>query len=193
MRELAPLLAEDGFDIDNLDVPDMATFQAALARAVERHNMTLYSPVGVARDLALVALRSSVEAIAAGDAVRASSILDRVVPESPDGTVAEVPSCIGIALGILDDLFVGTASGATSRLGASAKLPAGHWQGERAAGDILALARKGRAFDSLGPLTMRQGGKQVFYGSILALTGACQARASLEGVPVADVVKETIR
>jgi hypothetical protein len=39
LRELAPLLAEEGIDVDNIDVPDLDTLQAAMNRAVERHNM----------------------------------------------------------------------------------------------------------------------------------------------------------
>ncbi|WP_375499616.1 hypothetical protein [uncultured Jatrophihabitans sp.] len=39
MQELAPLLAEEGSDVDNLDVEDVETLQAALDRAVERRNM----------------------------------------------------------------------------------------------------------------------------------------------------------
>ena len=66
LRELAPLLAEEGIDAGNIDVPDLDTLQRAMDRAVERH--------------------------------------------------------------------------------------AGHWTGERAATDILALARKGRAFRSLNAL-----------------------------------------
>jgi len=50
LRELAPLLAEEGIDVDNIDVPDMDTLQAALNRAVERHNMIRFTPVGNARN-----------------------------------------------------------------------------------------------------------------------------------------------
>jgi hypothetical protein len=39
LRELAPLLAEEGIDVSNIDVPDLVTLQQALSRAVERHNM----------------------------------------------------------------------------------------------------------------------------------------------------------
>ena len=57
------------------------------------------------------------------------------------------------------------------------RLPAGHWTGERAATDILTLARKGRAFASLDSLIARQGGQHVLYGSALALAAALQAWA----------------
>ncbi len=48
LAELAPLLAEEGIDVDSIDVPDLDTLQAALDRAVERRNMELFSPVGAA-------------------------------------------------------------------------------------------------------------------------------------------------
>jgi len=53
MRELAPLLAEEGIDVDNIDVPDMETMQKALNRAVDRQNTALFTPVGQRRDLAV--------------------------------------------------------------------------------------------------------------------------------------------
>jgi hypothetical protein len=39
LRELAPLLAEEGIDAGNIDAPDLQTLQAAMSRAVERRNM----------------------------------------------------------------------------------------------------------------------------------------------------------
>ena len=57
LRELAPLLAEEGIDLDTVDVPDLQTLQAAMNRAVERLNMTRFTPIGKARDLAVAALR----------------------------------------------------------------------------------------------------------------------------------------
>jgi hypothetical protein len=78
LRELAPLLAEEGIDVDNIDVPDLDTLQRALDRAVERRNMELFSPVGETRDIALVTLRLVVEAILDGDTTRAGTLLDQV-------------------------------------------------------------------------------------------------------------------
>src|SRR5947209_13827509 len=103
LRELAPLLAEEGIDVDNIDVPDLDTLQQALNRAVERHNMTRFTPVGQTRELAAITLRTVIEAIAEGNTTRAAAILDQVAPESPDNTTATVAGCIGTALGLLDD------------------------------------------------------------------------------------------
>src|SRR6266702_2833185 len=142
LRELAPLLAEEGIDADNIDVPDMETLQRALDRAVERHNMALFTPVDQARELAVVTLRLTIDAIAEGDTTLAAAILDQVQPESPDNTTATVAGCIGVALGLLDDWLTSADPHAPSGLAQRVSLPAGHWLGERAATDILVLARK---------------------------------------------------
>ena len=76
LHELAPLLAEEGIDVDNIDVPDLDTLQHAMNRAVERHNMARFTPVGPARDLAVAALRLVVEAIADDDTAVAAAVLD---------------------------------------------------------------------------------------------------------------------
>src|SRR5258707_10153159 len=163
LRELAPLLAEEGIDVDNIDVPDLDTLQAAMKRAIERHNIIRFTPAGHARDLAVTALRLVIGALADGDTALAAVILEQVQPDSPDNTAATVAGCIGVALGPLDDWLTGTDPHAPSGLGQQVKLPAGHWLGERAATDILVLARKGRAFSSLDTPIARQGGGHVLY------------------------------
>jgi hypothetical protein len=71
------------------------------------------------------------------------------------------------------------------------RLPGGHWLGERAAADILVLARKGRAFRSLDTLIATQGGKHVLYGSTLTL--AAQTRATGTDRPVLELVRTAVR
>lgn len=193
LRELAPLLAEEGIDVDNIDVPDLETLQRVLNRAVERRNMELFSPVGDARDIAIITLRLVVEAILDGNTALAGALLDQVQPESPDNTVATVASCIGITLGLLDDWLSGHDGEAPAGLRQGTTLPAGHWTGERAATDILDLARKGRAFRSLDKLLIRQGGPQVLAGSALALAAAIDAWAHHSDTPRAEVIETLIR
>lgn len=193
LRDLAPLLAEEGIDVDNIDVPDLDTLQAAMNRAVERHNMARFTPVGQARDLAVATLRLAVEAIADGDTVLAAAVLDQVAAESPDNSAATVASCIGVALGLLDGWLSGSDPRAPNDLGQRAKLPTGHWVGERAANDILALADKGRAFRSLDTLITRQGGEHVLYGSALTLAATLQAWAAHTDTPTATLVHSTLR
>ena len=193
LRELAPLLAEEGIDVDHIDVPDLDTLQQALARAMERHNMALFTPVGHARDLAAATLRLAAEAIAGGDTRLAAAILDQAQPESPDGAAATVSGCIGVALGLLDQWLSGHDAGAPAGLAKLTRLPAGHWTGKRAATDILTLAGKGRAFSAIDALIARQGGQHVLYGSALALAAALQAWSRHAGTPVPDLARSTIR
>lgn len=193
LRELAPLLAEEGIDLDNLDSTDMATLQRAMNRAVERHNMALFTPVGDTREIALVALRLVVEALAENNTNLAAAILDQVQPESSDNKTATVSACIGIALGLLDDWLGGHDSTTPPRLADRVRLPKGHWKGERAAHDILALAGKGRAFHSLGSLITRQGGPHVLYGSALALNATIRTWSNDTGTPVSELARTVIR
>ena len=192
LRDLAPLLAEEGIDVDNIDVPDLETLQRAMNRAVERRNLELFSPVGATRDVALAALRQAVQAVLDDDTVLAAAVLDQVQPESPDNSVATVASCIGIALGLLDDWLSGQDTTAPAGLARRTRLPAGHWNGERAATDILVLAGKGRAFRSLDKLLVRQGGHQVLPGSTLALAAAVHAWAQLTDTPPVELIPTLI-
>ena len=168
LRELAPLLAEDGIDVSRLDDVDAPTLQAALDRAVERRNMALFTPVGRARELAAATMRVAAEGIITGDTVLAAAVLDRVTPESPDDSSATVAGCIGLALGLLDEWLCGGESVAPAGLAMSVRLPPGHWTGERAAADVLALARKGRAFRALRTLIVNQGSHQLLPGTSLS-------------------------
>jgi hypothetical protein len=192
LRELAPLLAEEGIDVENLDVAGIETLQRAMNTAVERHNMTMFTPVGDTRELAAATLRLVVEALAEDDSLLASAILDQVQPESPDNSAPTVSACIGIALGILDDWLGGHQPTTPPRLAERVRLPKGHWLGERAAHDILALAGKERAFRCLGSLITRQGGQQVLYGSALALAATIQTWASDTATPVSDLARTAI-
>ena len=193
LRELAPLLAEEGIDVDHIDVPDLDNLQAAMNRAVERHNMARFTPVGRARELVVTTLRLVIDAMADGDTALAGSILQQVQPESPDNTVATVAGCIGLTLGLLDDWLTGNDPQAPKNLGQQVRLPAGHWLGERAANDILVLARKGRAYRSLHTLITQQGGEHVLYGSALALAATTQTWATATDTPVAEIAHTALR
>ena len=102
LRELAPLLAEEGIDVSNMDVTDPDTLRQALGRAVERRNMAMFTPVGHARERAALTMRFAAEAIADGEAALAAAVLDQAQPGSPDGGAATVAGCIGLILGLLD-------------------------------------------------------------------------------------------
>src|SRR5260221_12401552 len=80
LRVLAPLLAEAGIDADNIDVPDLDTLQAAMKRAIERHNMTRFTPVGHARALPVTALRLLLEPPADGNPALSAAALGQRQP-----------------------------------------------------------------------------------------------------------------
>jgi hypothetical protein len=188
MRELAPILAEDGIDLDDPgSIPDMETLQGALDRAIERRNMELFTPVGEARLLALTTLRLYVEAIASDQTELAGAILATALPESPDGSQATVAGTIGVALDLLDTILAGSHPDAPSGIGTKARLPKGHWYGERAARDILDLARRGRAHSALGSIITKQGSHAVQAGAAIALAGTMQVWATLVDKPVDQV------
>jgi hypothetical protein len=193
LRELAPLLAEEGIDVDNIDMPDLETLQAVMNRAVERHNMARFTPVGTAREYALTTLRLVVEAVAEDNTKLAAAILDSVPPEAPDGKSATVAGCTGVALGLLDEWLSGHHADVPTGLAQQARLPAGHWVGERAATDILVLAGKRRAFRSLHTLTVQQGGRHVLYGSALALAAAALAWSQHTATPITELARDQIR
>ena len=186
LRELAPLLAEEGIDVDHIDVPDLQTLQAAM-------NMTRFTPVGRARELAVAAVRQAVEALIEDDTNVATAVLEQVQPESPGERVATVSGCIGVALGLLDDWLTGNDPSAPAGMGHRVDLPAGRWRGERAATDILALARKGRAFRSLDTLIVKQGGENVLYGSVLTLAAAVRNWAADTDTSVAEILLNHVR
>jgi hypothetical protein len=193
LRELAPLLAEEGIDVNNIDAPDLATLQQALNRAVERHNMARFTPVGKPRELAVTTLRQVIAAIIQNNTTLAADLLDQVQPESPDTTTtATVASCIGLALGLLDDWLSEHHPDAPAGLAAQVRLPTGHLSGKRAATDILALASKRRAFRSLDTLLIRQGGPQVLYGSALALAATIQTWSADTDTPVAELTRAAV-
>jgi hypothetical protein len=192
LRQLAPLLAEEGIDVDNIDAADVDTLQAAMDRAVERLNVARFTPVGEARDYAVTTLRLVIEAIAEDNTELADAILDSVPSEAPDGKSATVAGCIGVALGLLDDWLSGHDRNAPAGLTQQARPPSGK-VGERAARDILVLAHKRRAFRSLDALITRQGGRHVLYGSALALTAATRAWSEHTGRPITDLARAEIR
>jgi hypothetical protein len=192
MRELAPLLAEDGIDLDNPDTLDPVVLQEALNRAVERRNLALFTPVGEARAITVTTLRLVVEAIVEDNTALATAILEQVEPEPLDESAASVASCIGLALGLLDTWLSGQHGDVPDGLGERIRQPGADWYGYPAAVDVLALARKGRAFRSLDALHMRHHGHVLLYGSALALAAVTAAWVQLSATPVGEVVRTII-
>lgn len=117
-------------------------------------------------------------------------------------------ACLGVSLGLLDTWLsthasttpAATTSGSAdavlappASLSKATRVPTGKWAGQRAATDVLALARKGRAFDSLGSLITRQGSPGLLAGCVLALAGAVKVWADTLDLPVIVLAREVIR
>lgn len=193
LHELAPLLAEEGIDLDGGEIPDLATLQAAMDRAVQRHNLQLFTPVGTGRDNAAVVVRDVVIAIGSGDGVRAGEVLDAVEPQPTEPGGASVAGCTGVAVGLLDSWLGGEDAAVPAGLGERSTLPAGHWLGERAAGHLIVLAERGRAFRSLQKVIARQGGYHVLFGSALAVAAVLLRWSQLTGIAVPQLARDHIR
>ncbi len=183
LGEMAPLLAAEGIDLDNLDGTDLGAVNAALARATARHNLELFTPVGARRTGALGVLHRFSDAIAANDMPRARSVLASIAPD-PSGDIPAISHVIGVSLGLLDDWH---ADSTLRSALAKTRLPAWEKRSRAAGTDVLALARKGRAFDTLDGLHRRHSGLAIFEGAALVVAASLSARADFEGVSVADL------
>jgi hypothetical protein len=188
MDELAPLLAAEGIDLDDLDDGvALDEVNEALARATERHNLSLFTPVGAQRAGALAALRLLAESLAEGDEDRAAAVLAGIDSE-PVGDAPAISHVIGASLGLLDTWH--TDSGLHAALAAT-RVPRWNRAARAAATDVLALARKGRAFASLASLH-RHGGLALFEGSALLVAASIIARAAGENAPVGEVARRML-
>ncbi|MFD3662644.1 hypothetical protein ACFWVF_18900 [Streptomyces sp. NPDC058659] len=189
-REIAPLLAEEGITEDT-DPTDLPTLQAALDRAVARYNTALFTPSGKTRSLAAELLRQVVAFVAAGETVSAARLLDSVGPEATAEQPVTNSHTAGLAMLLLDSWSIGPA-GVPAGLLTGTALPPGHWRGERAATDILALARKGRAHRSVQKLIVKHGGDHVTDGAALALAATVLTWAQRTSAAAADVAEAAI-
>lgn len=184
LKEMAPLLAQDGIDLNDPSSFDMETLNSALARAVERTNMERFTPIGETRANTLSLLRSTSEAISAGDVQSAEAVIRGIAPEPKKSGAPSVAHVIGASLGLLDTWHQDPS---LTRLLVRTRVP--RWAGRsRGAGtDIVALARKGRAVAAIPALHGRYDGLTILEGSILAVAGTIQAWATATDQSVRDL------
>ncbi|GAB4100785.1 hypothetical protein [Sinomonas halotolerans] len=183
MDDLAPLLAAEGIDLDNLgDDVDFGEVNAALARATERHNLALFTPVAAQRAGALAVLRLFAESLAEGDEDLAAAVVAGVESD-PAGDAPAISHVLGVSLGLLDGWHTDPR---LRRALAGTRVPRWNRAAGAAATDVLALARKGRAFDSLKSLH-RHGGLALFEGSALLVAASLGSRAASEGASVGEL------
>jgi len=191
LKEIAPLLADEGFDLDALGETegDLDALQAALERATERYNLELFTPVGRHRTQALRVLRQFCEALEADDDELAADVLAAVQPEPSDDQPA-VSHVIGLGVGLLDRWHTDPATRAGLR---TPHVPVWEPQSQSAATSILAWARAGQAFDGLDDIIVRFRGLDALEGTALAVAACVEALAEADGVTVTEMAAEVLR
>lgn len=193
LAEIVPLLADDGIDLDNLERCDPQRLQEALNRAAERINLARFTPVGEARSLAASRLREAVDAFAAGENEAGRRVLARLPAEAGDGAEPTVSACIGVSLGLLDD-WLSTMPGTAADLpDVHNGLPTAGDDAERAAVQIVTLARRGDALATLGFLVSEHGGTTLLLGCVRALNAVARALSAESDQSVARVLFDHLR
>jgi len=127
--------------------------------------------------------QGTAEAIDENNLPLADAITNSLQPD-PSGGDPSVAHVIGVSMGVLDTWHTDPHVLGGLR---TVRVPAWEKHARTAATDVLALARKGRAFDSIGSLHRRHDGLTILHGGILAVTGTLQAWAGHENTTVGDL------
>lgn len=184
MQQLAPLLAAEGIDLTAEDADyTLEDINAAMARAVEQHHLTLFTPVGHDRELSLAFFVEFAEAFATGGQIGAQPLLASVQPEE----TADRPAAsfvIGAGLGLIDSWFEG--GGEYASLLARITIPKWRGPARKIAIDLRSLGASGRAFESNHSFTVRHGGEMLMHGVAILVGAAIQAVAMHEHVDAAE-------
>lgn len=183
MRELAPLLAAEGIDLNDPSTVDIATLDEAMGRAVERRNFELFVAVGETREYALTVLRMTSEALAEGSVHLVEVVIRGLEPEPEEAGKPSIAQMIGVSLGMLDTRH---SDASLAGVVAGSRVPKWNSRARSAATDILSLARKGHAFDSIGTLHRNHSGLVILEGGVIAVAGTVQAWAAAENQSVRD-------
>ena len=177
LNELAPLLAEEGIDLNDPDSElDLNRLNAALDYATERHNMELFTAVGEQRSRTLATLRDVSDALEQKNAARAARILDTIAPDATSRRPSAA-QLIGTSMDLLDSWH---SQEPTRAQLARLSVPQELGRGRSAAPDLLALARKGRAYASLDSLMRNHGGLALAHGGALLVAASVIALAEHE-------------
>ena len=189
MQEVAPLLAADGIDLNDPTTFNVETLNAALARAVERRNFELFVATGERLSFARTILRIFTEAVGNGERELAEGVIWSVEPEPADVARASVAHVIGVSTELADSWH-----GNPDRAVMLAKTVVPTWgsRGRAAAADILALASKGRAFDSIGALHRRHSGLAIVEGGALVIAGTLIALSKSQNRDLREVAAEML-
>lgn len=165
---------------------DEAEFTAAMEQAGIVHNAALVTPFGLRREQAVEVLRDFAVALALGDEHEASLVLNKVQPDES----AELPAIshvIGTGLMLLDEWHTDAR---LKKALAKARVPRWDRPSQAAGREILALARRGRAFAKVDDLIGRHAGLAVYEGAALVVAGSVAALAAHRKVSAAEAAAE---
>ena len=110
--------------------------------------------------------------------------VNAVTPDPGDDGRPSVAHIIGLSVGLLDSWHTDPKRRTVS---APPMIPGWHPTARKAATDIIALARKGRAFDALSALHTTYTGHALLHGSVLAVAATLIAQANTEQCTVHDL------
>lgn len=191
MQDIAPLLAAEGFDMDNLgDDVELDAFKAAIGNAIERRNMELVTPVGDARAVTINTLREFVHAYSGGqDMIPCMDLILAELESYPTKTRPNFSHLIGVALETLDAWY--TDGALRPALG---QVPVEHVTHDIAAfiPTLDALALKGRAFRSLDSLLTKQPGDVVAEAGVYLIAAGVVTVAARRGQPVETILDDML-
>ncbi|GAA4106627.1 hypothetical protein FB556_2262 [Enteractinococcus coprophilus] len=188
MQEIAPLLAADGIDLENLDDVEVEELDAAMARAVERHNLEQITPVGDQEAVTLLTLSSIVYALDSGTAEQLQKIFASIGQE-PTHMRPSIGHLTGVALETLDKWYTDPSLENILR---SAKLTFGPPATRSAAEDLQVLAHKGRAVRSYGNLLANHGGLELARAGAYLIYVSIAAIAAVRQIAVNEVLPELL-
>src|SRR5699024_5763771 len=161
---------------------DLDDLNAAMSRAVERHNMELVTPVGDARRLTVNMLREFV--MADGNAQLEEAIFNRLRPD-PTKRHPSSSHLMGVASETLDKWYADSSLRAGLARITFADVPA---EVKPAVTDLVALARKGRAFSSIERLLSKHNGAIVAMAGAYAIAATLTAVAKHQQQPIRSVL-----
>ena len=170
MQEIAPLLKAEGIDVNDPDGSNpnltLAQINEAMARATEQSNLSLFTPVGRDRMNALTLLRRTAWCVSVGKIEEAMRILDIVAPEETE-MVPAGSHMIGVSLGLLDSWLSGAEAAKELPV---VLVPKFRGKTPAIARDLIALARKKRAFDTRSRFIVQHGGEELMRGGAFAVS-----------------------
>lgn len=173
LEQLAPLLAADGIDIQNLKNVDPSELHAAMMRAIERHQLELHTPVGKARALTVDTLRNIAQALYDEKPTLAEQLFQTMGLEATESSPSRTYAT-GVALETLDSVYSDTKL--RTSLGV-VRLPELTDVTRAAAQEIQTFALQGRAFNSRDTLVTTHSPREVARAAIYLLAATVAAIA----------------